>query len=150
MTKRLKVLLIKFFIFHATFRDAIEFLGNQRKTNQKGRKIRHPTWKNIIFCHFRSNPEHTCQLSRFRRDFPDFDHPSRFPDRDFQNPQFSRFSKSISRFTTLRQSTTNCQPKVKIPRPFVTPANQNRDKQSPLLHVYLMQRVKTIWTRVII
>jgi hypothetical protein len=44
---------------------------------------------------------HTCQLSRFRRDFPDFDHPSRFPDRDFQNPQFSRFSKSISRFTTI-------------------------------------------------
>jgi hypothetical protein len=34
-----------------------EFLGNQRKTGQKGRKTTHPSWKNIIFCHFRSNPE---------------------------------------------------------------------------------------------
>jgi hypothetical protein len=30
--------------------DVTEFLGNQRKTP-------HPTWKNIIFCHFRLNPE---------------------------------------------------------------------------------------------
>jgi hypothetical protein len=34
-----------------------EFLGIQRKIGQKGRKTLHPTWKNIIFCHFRSNPE---------------------------------------------------------------------------------------------
>jgi hypothetical protein len=38
-------------------RDVKEFLGIQRKTDQKGRKIPHPTWKNIIFSHFRSNPE---------------------------------------------------------------------------------------------
>jgi hypothetical protein len=37
----------------------IEFLGNWRKTDQKGRKIPHPTWKNIIFCYFRSNLEVT-------------------------------------------------------------------------------------------
>jgi hypothetical protein len=34
-----------------------EFLGNRRKTGQKGREITHSTCKNIIFCHFRSNPE---------------------------------------------------------------------------------------------
>jgi hypothetical protein len=28
-----------------------------RKTGQKGRKTPHPTWKNIILCHLRSNPE---------------------------------------------------------------------------------------------
>jgi hypothetical protein len=44
----------------------------------------------------------------------------------------------------------NCQPKVKIPCHFVTTANQNRDKLSPLLLVYLMKRVETIWTSVII
>jgi hypothetical protein len=27
------------------------------KTGQKGRKTPHPTWYNIIFCHFRLNPE---------------------------------------------------------------------------------------------
>jgi hypothetical protein len=34
-----------------------DFLRNQRKAGQKGRKTPHPTWKNIIFCHFRSKPE---------------------------------------------------------------------------------------------
>jgi hypothetical protein len=38
-------------------RDVTEFLGNQRKAGQKGRKTPHPTWKYIIFCHFQSNPE---------------------------------------------------------------------------------------------
>jgi hypothetical protein len=57
---------------------------------------------------------------------------------------------SLSTFFSLQQSTTNSQPKFKIPRHFVTPANQNRDKQSPLLHVYLLQRVETMWTSVII
>jgi hypothetical protein len=42
---------------HDSFRDVIEFLGNRRKTDQIGRKTPHPTWKSIIFCHFRSNPE---------------------------------------------------------------------------------------------
>jgi hypothetical protein len=39
------------------YRNAIEFLGKQRKTDQKEKKTPHPTWKNIIFCHFRSNQE---------------------------------------------------------------------------------------------
>jgi hypothetical protein len=34
-----------------------EFLRNQRKTNQKGRKTPHPIWKNIIFSHFKSNQQ---------------------------------------------------------------------------------------------
>jgi hypothetical protein len=41
-----------------------------------------------------------------------------------------------------------------IPHHFVTPDNQNRDKQSPLLagldDVYLMQCVETMWTNVMI
>jgi hypothetical protein len=38
-------------------KDVTEFPRNKRKTGQKGRKTPHSTWKNIIFCHFRSNPE---------------------------------------------------------------------------------------------
>jgi hypothetical protein len=97
---------------------------------------------------YRRQRRHTCQLSRFQRDFPDFNHPSRFPDRDFQNPPFSQFSKSISRFMTIYHE--YCQLKVKISRHFVTAANRNRDEQSPLLHVYLKQHVETIWTSIII
>jgi hypothetical protein len=70
-----------------------------------------------------------------------------FPIRIFKILNFPDF---VTLSPVLRQSTTNCQPKVKIPRLFVTPANQKRDKQSPLLHVYLMQHVETIWTSVII
>jgi hypothetical protein len=43
----------------------------------------------------------------------------------------------------------NFQPEFKILRHSIKPANQNQDKQSPLLHVYLMQHDKTIWIRVI-
>jgi hypothetical protein len=39
-------------------RDVTKLLRNQRKTGQKRRKIPHPSRKNIIFCHFRSNPKH--------------------------------------------------------------------------------------------
>jgi hypothetical protein len=35
---------------HIKIRDVTEFLGNQRKTS-------HPAWKNITFCHIRSNSE---------------------------------------------------------------------------------------------
>jgi hypothetical protein len=55
------------------------------------------------------------------------------------------FPDFLSLSPVLRQSTTYFQPKSKIPCHLVTPANQNQDKQSPLLHVYLMQRVETIW-----
>jgi hypothetical protein len=40
---------------HTLARDMIEFLGNQRKTGQKGRKTPHSSGGNVIFCHFRSN-----------------------------------------------------------------------------------------------
>jgi hypothetical protein len=45
-------------VFPIMARDVTKLLRNQRKICQKGRKIPHPSSKNIIFCHFRSNPKH--------------------------------------------------------------------------------------------